>query len=97
MSHRQRGHLETPPPFTVPCERVKLGFYTVPTENLTLGRHVAVHYTTAAPRQLHSVPLKVYEKESEGPQSVHIVQKDECFSSIVSIPEHDRPRSFFLA
>ena len=31
---------------------VKLGKYTVPTENLTPGRRVAVHYTTAAPRKL---------------------------------------------
>ena len=29
---------------------VELGFYTVPTGNRTLGRRVAVHYTTAAPR-----------------------------------------------
>ena len=33
---------------------VKLSFYTVPTRNRTPGRCVAVHYTTAAPRQLHS-------------------------------------------
>ena len=32
---------------------VKLGFYTVPTGNRTPGRRVAVHYNTAAPRQLH--------------------------------------------
>ena len=31
---------------------VKLGFYTVPTGNRTPGRHVAVHYTTAAPHLL---------------------------------------------
>ena len=30
---------------------VKLGFYTVHTGNRTLGCCVAVHYTTAAPRQ----------------------------------------------
>ena len=31
-SHRQRGHLETAPPFTVPCEgREALDKYTVPT------------------------------------------------------------------
>ena len=34
---------------------VKLGFYTVPTGNRTPGRRVAVHYTTAAPRQLHTL------------------------------------------
>ena len=33
---------------------VKLGFYTVPNGNRTPGRCVTVHYTTAAPRQLHS-------------------------------------------
>ena len=34
-SHRQRGHLETAPPFTVPCEGrdLKLDKYTVPTGN----------------------------------------------------------------
>ena len=31
---------------------MKLGFYTVPTRNRTPGCRVAVHYTTAAPRQL---------------------------------------------
>ena len=31
---------------------VKLSFYTLPTGNRTLARCVAVHYTTAAPRQL---------------------------------------------
>ena len=30
----------------------KLGKYTVPTGNRTLGRRVAVHYATAAPRKL---------------------------------------------
>ena len=52
-SHRQRGHLETVPPFTVPIE--KLVFHTIPTGNGTPGRRVAIHYTTVAPRQL---PLK---------------------------------------
>ena len=31
---------------------VKLGKYTVPTGNRTLGRRVAVHYATPAPRKL---------------------------------------------
>ena len=31
---------------------VECGFYTVPTGNRTPGCRVAVHYTTAAPRQL---------------------------------------------
>ena len=52
-SHRQRGHLETAPPFTVPCEEVKLDKYTVPTGNWTLGRHMAIHYVTAALRKPH--------------------------------------------
>ena len=34
-SHRQRGHLDTTPPFTVPCERREARFYTVPTGNRT--------------------------------------------------------------
>ena len=46
-SHRQRGHLETVPPFTVPCEGREARFYTVPTGNRTPGRRVTVHYTTA--------------------------------------------------
>ena len=54
MSHRQRGHLETAPHLLSLPKDVKLGFYTVPTGNRTPGRCVAVHYTTAAPRQLHS-------------------------------------------
>ena len=50
-SHRQRDHLETAPPF---AKDVKLGKYTVQTGNRTPGRRMAVHYTTAAPRKLHS-------------------------------------------
>ena len=34
-SHRQRGHLETAPPFTVPCKGRQACFYTVPTGNRT--------------------------------------------------------------
>ena len=33
---------------------VRLCFFTVSTGNRTPGRRVAVHYTTAAPRQLHT-------------------------------------------
>ena len=36
-SHRQRGHLETAPPFTFPSKDVKLDFYTFPTGNRTPG------------------------------------------------------------
>ena len=52
-SHRQRGHLETPPPphLLSLANDVKLGFYTVPTGNRTPGRCAAVCYTTVAPRQ----------------------------------------------
>ena len=53
-SHRQRGHLETAPPFTMSLAKdVKLDKYTVPTGNRTLGRHMAVHYITAEPCKLH--------------------------------------------
>ena len=45
--------LETAPPLTVPYEGHKARFYTVPTGNRAPGRRVAVHYTTAAPRQLY--------------------------------------------
>ena len=37
---------------------MKLGFYTVPIGNGTPGRRVAVHYATAAPRQLQPVTMK---------------------------------------
>ena len=37
-SHQQQGHLETAPPFT---KDVKLGKYTVPTGNWTLGCRMA--------------------------------------------------------
>ena len=54
-SHRQRGHLETAPPLLSEslAKNVKLGLYTVPTGTRSPGRHVAVHYTTTTPRQLH--------------------------------------------
>ena len=57
-SLQQRGHLETAPPFTLPLKDVKLGKYTVPTENRTPGRRVAVHYAIAAPRKLHQINLR---------------------------------------
>ena len=52
MPHRLRGHLKIAPHLLSLAKDVKLGFYTVPTGNRTPGRRVAVHYTTAAPRQL---------------------------------------------
>ena len=54
-SHQQQGHLEMAPKF---AKDVKLSFYTIPTGNRNLGRRVAVHYTTATPRKLHSVLLE---------------------------------------
>ena len=52
-SHRHQGRLETLPYLLSLVKDVELGFYTVPTRYRTLGRYVEVHYTTAAPRQLH--------------------------------------------
>ena len=43
--------------FTVPCEGQEARFYTVPTGNRTPGRRVTVHYTAAAPRQLHPMTI----------------------------------------
>ena len=48
-SHRQRGHLETALPFTVPWEGREarfyiIGFYTVPTGNQTPGRRMAAQF-----------------------------------------------------
>ena len=56
-SHRQLGHLEMAPPFTVPWEGCEARF--LPTRNQNLGHRVAVHYTTAAPCQLHCNPMRV--------------------------------------
>ena len=50
-SFRERRH----PHLLSLAKDVKLGFYTVPTRNRTPGRHLAVHYTTAAPRQLQGL------------------------------------------
>ena len=52
-SHQQQGHLETTPPFTVPCKGREAQFLHVPNGNGTPGCHMAVHYNTAAPHQLH--------------------------------------------
>ena len=35
--------------FYVPSKHMKLGLNTIPTGNRTLGRSMAVHFTTAAP------------------------------------------------
>ena len=50
-----RSFRDGTPQFT---KDMKLGISTVPTGNRTPGRRVAVHYTTAAPRQLR--PVFVY-------------------------------------
>ena len=48
-SHRQRGHiLETAPPFTVHCQGRAARFL----HRSNRESNVAVHYTTAAPRQV---------------------------------------------
>ena len=52
MSHRQRGHLETAPPFIVPCEEHEAQYLHRSHQESNPGRCMAVHYTTAAPRQL---------------------------------------------
>ena len=52
-SLQQRGYLETAPHLLSLAKDVKLGKYTFPTGNRTPGRCVAVHYATAAPRNLH--------------------------------------------
>ena len=44
-SHRQRGHLETASPFTVPCEGLEARFLHRSHRELN---PVAVHYTTPA-------------------------------------------------
>ena len=62
MSHRQRGNLETAAPFTIPCERREARFLHGSHQEsnyveLHQTRCVAVHYTTAAPRQLHYLKM----------------------------------------
>ena len=59
-SHRQRCHLETAPPFIVPCEGREC-FNTVTNGNQTPGRCVAVHYITTAPRQLRPYIKNMHE------------------------------------
>ena len=84
-SHRQRGHLETAPPFGVPCEGHEDRFYTVPIGNQTAGRCMAVHKTTAAPRQLHYQTL-------EGRSVIgHYSSVPDVIASKVS--QYEQPRS----
>ena len=56
-SHRQRGYVETAPPFTAPREGRGARVYTVPTGNRAPGRRVVVHHSTAAQRQLHCIQV----------------------------------------
>ena len=58
-SLQQRGHLETTPPFTVPCEGREA---SVLTGNRTPGRRVAVHYASAAPRKLSLIHVYALAK-----------------------------------
>ena len=51
-SHQQQGHLETAPPFTVPCEGHEARFLHRSHWESNPSRRVAVHYTTATPCQL---------------------------------------------
>ena len=51
-SQRQRGYLETAPPFTVPCDGRKARFVHRSLRESNPGRHQAVRYTTAAPSKL---------------------------------------------
>ena len=53
LAHRQQGHLETALPFSVPCEGREALFLHCSHRESNPGRCVAVHYTTAAPPQLH--------------------------------------------
>ena len=53
--HRQRGHLETAPPFTVPCEGRGARFVHLSHRESNPGPSQGFHYTTAAPRQLHTL------------------------------------------
>ena len=60
------------PPFTVPCEGRETRFYTVPIGNRTPGPCLAVHYTTAAPCQLHSEGICLTTVDKEGLHQIYI-------------------------
>ena len=60
--HRQRGHLETAPTFTVPCEGREARFLHRTHRESNPGLRTAVHCTTSAPRQHIKVTFnKSYE------------------------------------
>ena len=46
-SNRQRGHLETAPPFTVPCDGHEARLLHRSHRESNPGHRVVVHYTTA--------------------------------------------------
>ena len=54
ISHRQRGHLETAPPFTVPCEGRQAWFLHRSHQewNPGLSRGSPLHYRCATPAPL---------------------------------------------
>ena len=58
-SRRQRGHLETPPSFTVLCEGRGARFLHRSLWDSIPAVAWQFHYTTAAPRQLHVLFLEV--------------------------------------
>ena len=53
--HRQRGRLETEPPFTVPCEGREARFFNRSHQesNPWPSRGSPLHHRCATPRQLH--------------------------------------------
>ena len=55
-SHRQRCHLEKASPLIVPCEGHEARFLHCSHRESNPDSRVVVHYTTAAPRQLHIHP-----------------------------------------
>ena len=81
---QQRGHLETAPPFTVPCEG-----RAVPTGNRTPGHRVAVHYATAAPRKLH-----IFSKKCQSPLESVIITFQNNTILIISICDFQHPLSW---
>ena len=64
-SHRQRGHLETAPPFTVPCEGREARFlhHSHQESNPGSSRGSSIHYRRAAPvlMTLLTIVLIVYK------------------------------------
>ena len=79
---------------------VKLGFYTVPSGNQTPGRHVAVHYTTAAPCQPHQlfITAKRVMICSNGLMGMKVLGAiHKAFLQIFSSSEHNEKKFFQLS